>query len=165
MTRPGWDWAAARSATVHCLIGCSIGEVAGMVVGKSAGWSDAATIGLSVGLAFLFGILLATIRIARLGLTGRQAVRIAVVAEVLSISTMEIVDNAVLLAIPGALDEGLTSLTFWAAMAFALGVAFVVTVPVNAWMISRGRGHAHVPHRHPPFSRTQHCVPTEADRT
>lgn len=135
-----------------------------MVVGKSAGWSDAATIGLSVGLAFLFGILLATIRIARLGLSGPQAVRIAVAAEVLSISTMELVDNAVLLAIPGALDEGLTSPTFWAAMAFALGVAFVVTVPVNAWLISRGRGHARVPHQHPSHARAEDSVATEPGR-
>jgi hypothetical protein len=146
---PGWDWTAARSATVHCLIGCSIGEVLGMVIGQSAGWGNLPTIALSVALAFVFGILLATIRITRLGLTGRQAVRIAAAAEFLSISTMELVDNAVLLALPGVLAAGLGTVTFWAAMAFALAVAFVVTVPVNAWLIARGRGHAVVPHHHP----------------
>lgn len=142
-TQP-WDWPSARSATLHCLIGCSIGEVLGLAVGTALGWCAVATIALAVALAFAFGILLAAIRLARLGVGGRRAVRIAVAAEFLSITTMEVVDNAVLLAIPGTLDKGLASASFWASLAFALGVAFVVTLPVNAWLISRGRGHARV---------------------
>lgn len=148
MTLAGWEWSAARAATVHCLIGCSIGELVGMMVGQSAGWSTLTTLALSVALAFVFGILLATLRIARLGFTAGQAARIAAAAEVVSITSMELVDNAVLLLIPGAFNAGPDTLTFWASMAFALALAFIATVPVNAWLISRGRGHALVPHSH-----------------
>ena len=142
------DWAAARAATVHCLVGCSIGEVLGLVIGQSAGWGKAATIALSVGLAFVFGILLATLRIRRGGLGWGRAVRIAVAAEFLSITTMEVVNNAIVLGVPGALDAGLADPLFWGSLAVALAVAFVVTLPVNAWLISRGRGHALSGHHH-----------------
>ena len=142
------DWAAARAATLHCLVGCTIGEVLGMSIGQSAGWSPAATIALSVVLAFFFGILLATRRIVRLGLSWRRAARIAAAAEVVSISVMELVNNTVLVLIPGALDTGPLTPLFWVAMAIALGVAFVVTLPVNAVLIEHGRGHALVPHAH-----------------
>jgi hypothetical protein len=140
--RPRLDWAAARAATVHCLVGCSIGEVLGLVIGQSAGFGKPATIALSVGLAFFFGFLLATTRIRRHGLTWARAARIAVAAEFLSISTMEVVNNGIILAVPGALDAGLGDLLFWGSLAVALAVAFLVTLPVNAWLISRGRGHA-----------------------
>ena len=144
---PALDWAAARSATAHCLVGCAIGEVTGMSIGQAAGWHPASTIALSVGLAFFFGILLATVRIARLGLGWSRALRVAVPAEFLSISVMELVDNVVLVLVPGALHAGPATAFFWGAMAFALAVAFVVTLPVNAWLIARGRGHALV-HQH-----------------
>lgn len=143
-----WDWAAARSATVHCLAGCGLGEVLGMVIGQTLGLHTGVTIALAVALAFFFGILFGVIRIVRLVPGIGRAVRIAVAADVLSISVMEIVDNVVLAAIPGALHAGAGSARFWVAMAIALGVAFVVTLPVNAWLISRGRGHALVPHEH-----------------
>ncbi|GIG28183.1 DUF4396 domain-containing protein [Cellulomonas marina] len=143
---PAPDWTAARSATLHCLLGCTIGEVTGMAIGQGAGWSPVATIALSVALAFVAGIALATVRIARLGLPWRRAVRVAAAAEVVSISVMELVDNLVLAVLPGGLTAGPTTALFWGAMAVALAVAFVVTLPVNALLIARGRGHALVPH-------------------
>ena len=132
----------AISATLHCLTGCAIGEVLGMVLGTWWGWSDGATIALAVGLAFVFGYALTITPVLRSGLPLRQAVKVALAADTVSILTMEIVDNAIMLSIPGAMDSGLTSPLFWGALAVALAVAFVVTVPVNRWLISRGRGHA-----------------------
>ncbi|MGI5523856.1 DUF4396 domain-containing protein [Micromonospora sp. CA-259024] len=140
------EWSMAVSATLHCLTGCAIGEVLGMAIGTAAGLSDSVTIALAVVLAFGFGYALTVRRVVRTGLSWRQAIRIAFVADTLSIAAMELVDNVVLVAVPGAMDAGLTSGTFWLSLAFALAVAFVVTVPVNRWLIARGRGHAVVPH-------------------
>ncbi len=137
----------AISATLHCLTGCAIGEVLGMVIGTALGWGDVATIALAVVLAFFFGYALTMRPVLRSGLSLRQAVRVALAADTVSILVMEIVDNAVLLAVPGAMEAGLTTWLFWGSLAFSLGVAFVVTVPVNRWMIGRGRGHA-VVHAH-----------------
>jgi hypothetical protein len=137
----------AISATLHCLTGCAIGEVLGMVIGTWLGWSDLATIALAVALAFFFGYALTIRPILRSGLPLRQAVKVALAADTVSIAVMEIVDNAMMLAIPGAMDAGLASPLFWGSLAVALAVAFVVTVPVNRWLISRGRGHA-VVHQH-----------------
>ncbi|WP_433832961.1 DUF4396 domain-containing protein [Actinoplanes sp. CA-015351] len=142
----GAGWGMAVSATLHCLTGCAIGEVLGMAIGTTAGLGNGVTIALSVFLAFIFGYALTARRVARTGLPLRQAVRIALVADTLSIAVMEIVDNAVLVALPGAMDAGLGTVTFWLSLGFALAVAFVVTVPVNRWLIARGRGHAVVPH-------------------
>ena len=139
--------ALAVSATLHCLTGCAIGEVLGMVIGTALGWSDWSTVALAVGLAFFFGYLLTVIPVLRSGLPLRQAVKVALVADTVSITVMEVVDNAIMLGIPGAMDAGLGSWLFWGSLAFALAVAFVVTVPVNRWMIGRGRGHA-VVHAH-----------------
>jgi len=136
------SWAAAAQATLHCLTGCAIGEVLGMVIGTSAGLSDGATITLAVALAFVFGYALTIRGVLRVGLPLRRALRIALAADTLSILVMEIVDNAVLLAVPGAMDAGLGSLLFWGALAGALAVAFVVTLPVNHALMGRGRGHA-----------------------
>ncbi len=141
----GWSsvpWSTAVSATLHCLTGCAIGEVLGMVIGTSLGWGNVATIVLAVALAFVFGYALTMYGVLRVGVGFRQALRIALAADTLSIAVMEIVDNAVMVGVPGAMDAGLTSWLFWAALAFALLVAFVVTAPINRWMISRGRGHA-----------------------
>ncbi len=135
------------SATLHCLTGCAIGEVLGVVLGTWWGWSDAATIALAVGLAFLFGYALTIWPVLRSGLPLRTAVTVALAADTVSILVMEVVDNAILLAIPGAMDAGLTSPLFWGSLAVALAVAFVVTVPVNRAMIGRGKGHA-VVHRY-----------------
>jgi hypothetical protein len=132
----------AASATLHCLTGCAIGEVLGMVIGTSIGLSDWATVALAVALAFVFGYALTMRGVLRAGLPVRQALRVALAADTLSIAVMEVVDNAVVLSVPGAMDAGISNALFWLAPAGALAVAFVVTLPVNRWMIGRGRGHA-----------------------
>jgi hypothetical protein len=134
----------AVSATLHCLTGCAIGEVAGVAIGTALGWSDLATIALAVGLAFLFGYTLTSLPLLRAGLAIAAVIPIALAADTLSIATMEVVDNAILLIIPGAMDAGLGTLLFWGSLAFALVIAFVVTVPVNRWLIARGKGHTRV---------------------
>ena len=133
---------AAVSATLHGLTGCAIGEVLGMVIGPALGWGDWATIALSVGLAFVFGYALTVGPVLRSGLSFRAAVKVALAADTVSILVMEVVDNAVLLAVPGAMEAGLDDALFWGSLAFSLAVAFVVTVPVNRALIARGRGHA-----------------------
>jgi hypothetical protein len=136
----------AVSATLHCLTGCAIGEVLGMVIGTALGWSDLQTIVLAVVLAFVFGYALTIGPVLRSGLALGAAIPVALAADTVSITVMEIVDNAVMLLVPGAMEAGLASWLFWGSLAFALAVAFVVTVPVNRWLIGRGRGHA-VVHR------------------
>jgi hypothetical protein len=140
-------WSVAASATLHCLTGCAIGEVLGMVIGTAAGLSNAATIVLAVALAFMFGYGLTMRGVLRAGVGFGAALKVALAADTVSIVVMEIVDNAIVLTVPGAMEAGLASWLFWASLAFALAVAFVVTVPVNRWMIGRGRGHA-VVHAH-----------------
>ena len=137
----------AFSATVHCLTGCAIGEVLGMIIGTALGWSDWQTIALAVVLAFFFGYSLTMLPLLRGGLVLATAVPIAFAADTVSITIMEIVDNAIMLAIPGAMDAGLTNLLFWGSLAFALLVAGAAAYPVNRWLIARGRGHA-VVHEH-----------------
>lgn len=143
-------WSTAVSATLHCLTGCAIGEVLGMVIGTAFGWHNVPTIVLSIALAFVFGYALTMRGVLRAGVGFRQALRVALAADTVSILVMELVDNGVLVVVPGAMDAGLVSWLFWASLAFALAVAFVVTVPVNRWMIGRGRGHAvvHEYHHH-----------------
>ena len=133
---------SAIRATLHCLTGCAIGEVLGMVIGTALGWHNAATVVLSIALAFLFGYSLTITPVLRSGLAFKAALGVALAADTLSITVMEIVDNALMLVIPGAMDAGLTSWLFWGALAFSLAVAFVLTVPVNRVLIRRGRGHA-----------------------
>ena len=136
------SWGIAASATLHCLTGCAIGEVLGMVIGTAAGWHNAATVVLSIALAFFFGYALTMGPVLRAGVSFRQAVGVALAADTVSIAVMEVMDNAFILAIPGAMDAGLASALFWGALAGSLVVAFIVTTPVNRWMISRGKGHA-----------------------
>jgi Domain of unknown function (DUF4396) len=132
----------AARATTHCLIGCGIGEVLGVVIGTALGWSTAATIALAIGLAFVFGYSLTIWPLVASGMALRAALGLALVADTASITVMEIVDNAILLLIPGAMESTLTSPLFWGSLAIALAVAWVVTFPVNRWLIARGRGHA-----------------------
>lgn len=132
----------AFDATKHCLTGCAIGEVLGMVIGTALGLSNALTIALAVVLAFFFGYLLTFIPLMQGGLAFGSAAGITFVADTISITIMETVDNAVLLLIPGAMDAHLTHPLFWGSLAFALAVAFVAAYPVNRWLIARGRGHA-----------------------
>ena len=132
----------AFSATAHCLTGCAIGEVLGLVIGSILGWGNVATIALAVVLAFFFGYSLTMLPLLRSGLALATVLPIAFAADTLSITIMEIVDNLIILIIPGAMEAGLTSLLFWGSLAFALAVAFVAAFPVNRWLIARGRGHA-----------------------
>jgi Domain of unknown function (DUF4396) len=134
----------ALSATLHCLTGCAIGEVAGMVIGTALGFSEWGTVALAVALAFLFGYSLTSLPLLRAGLALGAVVPIAFASDTLSIAVMEIVDNAIVLAIPGAMEEGLDSMLFWGSLSFALAIAGVVAFPVNRWLLARGKGHAAV---------------------
>jgi Domain of unknown function (DUF4396) len=135
-------WGMAAQATLHCLTGCAIGEVLGMVVATAAGWGNGPTIALSVVLAFVFGYALTMRGVLRSGVPLQQAARLALAADTVSIAVMELIDNTVVVAVPGAMDAGLGSARFWLSLAGSLAAAFVVTTPVNRWLISRGRGHA-----------------------
>ena len=130
----------AVKATLHCLTGCAIGEILGMVIATAFGWGDAASIALSVALAFVFGYAL-TFAFVR-------SLRLALAADTISIATMELVDNLFIVLVPGALAAGLADGLFWWSLLASLAVAFVVTVPVNAWLLARGRGHAAVHGHH-----------------
>ena len=134
--------AVAVSATLHCLTGCAIGEIAGMIIGTALGLSNLATIVLSIALAFVFGYALTSYPLLRAGLALAAVVPIALASDTLSIATMEVVDNTIVLLVPGAMDAGLGDLLFWGSLAFALAIAGVVAVPVNRWLIARGKGHA-----------------------
>ena len=138
----------AFSATAHCLTGCAIGEVLGMVIGTALGWGNFSTIALAVVLAFFFGYSLTMLPLLRSGLALSAVLPLALAADTLSITVMEIVDNLVMLMVPGAMEAGLTSLLFWGSLAFALAVAFVAAFPVNRYLIARGRGHAVVHQYH-----------------
>ncbi|MEO6502976.1 MAG: DUF4396 domain-containing protein [Jatrophihabitantaceae bacterium] len=127
---------------MHCLTGCAIGEILGMVIGTALGWSNLQTVVLAIVLAFFFGYALTIRPILRSGLAVAAAIPVALAADTLSITVMEIVDNAIILLIPGAMEAGLSSPLFWGSLAAALAIAFVLTVPVNRWLISRGKGHA-----------------------
>jgi hypothetical protein len=141
-------WAAAAQATLHCLTGCAIGEVAGMVIGTALGLHNIATVVLSVALAFVFGYALTMRGVLRAGVSLKTAFTVALAADTVSIVIMEILDNVVMLTVPGAMNAGLASLLFWASLAFSLVVAFLLTTPVNKWLIGRGRGHAVVHQYH-----------------
>jgi hypothetical protein len=137
----------AASATTHCLTGCAIGEVLGFVIATWRGWGDLATLALAIGLAYAFGYGFTLVPLLRGGLALGMALGLAFAADTLSITVMEIVDNAVIVVIPGAMEAGLGDPLFWASLAFALAVAWVAAFPVNRWLIARGRGHA-VVHAH-----------------
>lgn len=140
----------AVSATLHCLSGCAIGEVLGMVLGTALGLSSGATIALAVLLAFAFGYAFTMAPLLRAGMGVRKAGRLALAADSASIAIMEIVDNVIMLAIPGAMDAPLSSPLFWGSLAAALAIAGLAAFPINRWLIARGRGHAtvHAAHRH-----------------
>ncbi|MCW2711081.1 MAG: hypothetical protein JWR64_2154 [Marmoricola sp.] len=142
MSSVSTSWSTAVSATVHCLTGCAIGEVLGMVLATWWGWSNLASVVLSVALAFFFGYLLTYRSVRRHGVSAGEGVRLALASDTVSITSMEVVDNALLLVIPGAMTAGLLSGLFWLSLAVSLAIAFVLTVPVNRWLIARGRGHA-----------------------
>lgn len=134
----------ALSATLHCLSGCAVGEVLGLVIGSALGWGTGATIALAVTLAFAFGYVFTMVPLIRHGVALPQALRLALVADTASIAIMEIVDNLIMLAIPGAMDAGLDTPLFWGSLSLALVLAGAAAYPVNRWLIARGRGHAAV---------------------
>ncbi len=138
----GGSWSEAARATLHCLTGCAIGEILGLVIGTALGLSTGATIALAIALAFAFGYALTLTPVLRSGVALKAALAVTLAADTVSIAVMELVDNAVVLVIPGAMEAGLASLLFWGSLAISLAVAFVVTVPVNRALIARGRGHA-----------------------
>ncbi|WP_040865008.1 DUF4396 domain-containing protein [Nocardia exalbida] len=135
-------WRMAAMATLHCLTGCAIGEILGMVIGTALGWNNASTMVLAIVLAFVFGYAFTMRGVLRAGLPLAAAVGTALAADTVSITVMEIVDNAVILVVPGAMDAHLDTVLFWTTLALAFAVAFVVTTPVNKWLIGRGKGHA-----------------------
>lgn len=132
----------AASATLHCLTGCAIGEVLGLIIGTLLGWGSLATIALAIGLAFLFGYTLSTLPLRKAGLGFFAALSIVFAADTLSIATMEVVDNLVMLIIPGAMAAGLVDPLFWISMPIALAVAYFAAYPVNLALLKRGKGHA-----------------------
>ncbi|MFD7996233.1 DUF4396 domain-containing protein [Streptomyces mexicanus] len=138
----GTSWRMAALATLHCLTGCAIGEVLGMVVGTAAGLHNAATVVVSVALAFVFGYALTMRGVIRAGVPLRQALKVALAADTVSIAVMELIDNTVMVGVPGAMDAGLADALFWFSLVASLALAFVLTTPVNRWMIGRGKGHA-----------------------
>ena len=132
----------AFTATLHCLTGCAIGEVLGMVIGTALGWGNWPTVALSVALAFLFGYSLTMLPLVRSGVAVGAAIPVALASDTVSIAIMEIVDNAIVLLIPGAIEAGLADVLFWGSLAFSLLAAGAAAYPVNRWLIARGRGHA-----------------------
>jgi hypothetical protein len=147
---PGSLWQSAVQATLHCLTGCAIGEVLGMILATAFGWGNATSIAVAVALAFLFGYALTIRPVLRAGVGFRRAVGVAFASDTVSITTMEIVDNAFILIVPGAIAAGLADGLFWWSLALSLVIAFALTVPVNRWLIARGKGHAvmHEYHHH-----------------
>jgi hypothetical protein len=138
----------AFQATTHCLTGCAIGEILGLVIATALGWHFLPSIALAVVLAFVFGYGLTIGPLLGGGLSFRSALRLALIGDTISIVVMEITDNAVVLAVPGALDASLLDLLFWGSLALSLVIAFVVAFPVNRWLIARGLGHAAVHSHH-----------------
>jgi uncharacterized protein DUF4396 len=139
---------SAVQATLHCLFGCAIGEVLGMIVSTAFGWGDGLSIAISIVLAFFFGYALTLRSVVGAGVGFRRAVSLALASDTVSIATMELVDNAFIVVVPGALAAGLADAVFWWSLAVSLAIAFVVAVPVNHLLISRGRGHAVVHELH-----------------
>ncbi len=146
-TAPGATWSMAIRATLHCLLGCAVGEILGMVIGTALLWSNVPTMALAIGLAFVFGYSFTLFAVVRAGVSLKAAVKIALAADTVSIAVMELVDNAIIALTPGAMDAHLSEGLFWYALLGGFAVAFLVTTPVNKWMIGRGKGHA-VVHAH-----------------
>ncbi|MFG2191177.1 DUF4396 domain-containing protein [Streptomyces sp. NPDC048639] len=136
------DWPTAARATVHCLTGCAIGEIVGMAIGTALAWHNAPTMALAIVLAFLFGYSLTLFAVLRAGLDWKSALKVALAADTVSIAVMELVDNGIIAVTPGAMEAELSDGLFWGALALGFLIAFLITTPVNKWMIGRGKGHA-----------------------
>uniref|UniRef100_UPI001E478B41 DUF4396 domain-containing protein n=1 Tax=Streptomyces sp. DH7 TaxID=2857006 RepID=UPI001E478B41 len=138
----GATWGTAAKATLHCLTGCAIGEILGMVIGTALMWGNVQTMILAIALAFVFGYSFTLFAVLRAGLDFRTALKVALAADTVSIAVMELVDNGIIALTPGAMDAHLSDAVFWTALLGGFAVAFVITTPVNKWMIGRGKGHA-----------------------
>ncbi|MFG3473980.1 DUF4396 domain-containing protein [Streptomyces sp. NPDC047980] len=138
----GATWGTAAKATLHCLTGCAVGEILGMVIGTALMWDNVPTMALAITLAFLFGYSFTMFAVLRAGVSFRSAVKVALAADTVSIAVMELVDNGIIALVPGAMDAHLTDALFWSSLLGGFVVAFVVTTPVNKWLIGRGKGHA-----------------------
>ncbi|GAA0451202.1 DUF4396 domain-containing protein [Streptomyces olivaceiscleroticus] len=138
----GASWGTAVKATLHCLTGCAIGEIVGMAIGTALAWGNVQTMILAIALAFLFGYSLTLFAVRRAGVDLKTAIKIAIAADTVSIAVMELVDNAIIAVVPGAMDAQLSDGLFWSALLGGFAIAFVITTPVNKWMIGRGKGHA-----------------------
>ncbi|CAL9666078.1 DUF4396 domain-containing protein [Streptomyces sp. Tu 3180] len=138
----GASWSTAVKATLHCLTGCAVGEILGMVIGTALLWGNVPTMILAITLAFLFGYSFTLFAVVRAGLSFRAAVKVALAADTVSIAVMELVDNAIIALTPGAMDAHLSDGLFWSALLGGFAVAFMITTPINKWMIGRGKGHA-----------------------
>ncbi|MEU8759417.1 DUF4396 domain-containing protein [Streptomyces sp. NPDC048659] len=138
----GASWPTAAKATLHCLTGCAIGEILGMVIGTALMWGNVETMVLAIALAFVFGYSFTLFAVRRAGLDFKTAVKVALAADTVSIAVMELVDNGIIALVPGAMDAHLSDGLFWSALLGGFAVAFVITTPVNKWMIGRGKGHA-----------------------
>ncbi|MEV0375949.1 DUF4396 domain-containing protein [Streptomyces sp. NPDC050636] len=138
----GASWVTAAKATLHCLTGCAIGEILGMVIGTALLWGNVQTMVLAIALAFVFGYSLTLFAVRRAGLDFKTAIKVALAADTVSIAVMELVDNGIIAIVPGAMDAHLSDGLFWAALLGGFAVAFLITTPVNKWMIGRGKGHA-----------------------
>ncbi len=143
----GASWTTAVRATLHCLTGCAVGEILGMVIGTALAWGNVSTMILAISLAFLFGYSFTLFAVLRSGLSLRAAIKVALAADTVSIAVMELVDNGIIALTPGAMEAGLSEGLFWSSLLGGFAVAFVITTPVNKWMIGRGKGHA-VVHAH-----------------
>ncbi len=139
---PGASWSTAAKATLHCLTGCAIGEILGMVIGTALLWGNVETMILAITLAFLFGYSFTLFAVRRAGLDWKSAIKVALAADTVSIAVMELVDNGIIALTPGAMDAHLSDALFWTALLGGFAVAFLITTPVNKWMIGRGKGHA-----------------------
>ncbi|MGH8412141.1 MAG: DUF4396 domain-containing protein [Pseudomonas sp.] len=146
----------AISATLHCLTGCAIGEILGLIIGQWLGWSNSQTIVLAVILAFIFGYILSLRPVLKAGVALTTALGLVLAADTLSIATMEIVDNAVMAMIPGAMGAGLSNPLFWGSMAASLVAAFIAAFPVNRFLLARGKGHALMHQYHHSGSHEHH---------
>ncbi|NWF24954.1 DUF4396 domain-containing protein [Streptomyces sp. PKU-EA00015] len=138
----GASWGTAAKATLHCLTGCAIGEILGMVIGTALLWGNVPTMALAIALAFLFGYSFTLFAVIRAGLNLKTAIKVALAADTVSIAVMELVDNVIIALTPGAMDAHLSDGLFWSALLGGFAVAFLITTPVNKWMIGRGKGHA-----------------------
>ncbi|ONI49968.1 hypothetical protein STIB_56820 [Streptomyces sp. IB2014 011-1] len=138
----GVTWGAAAKATLHCLTGCAIGEILGMVIGTALLWGNVQTMVLAITLAFVFGYSFTLFAVRKAGLDWKSAIKVALAADTVSIAVMELVDNGIIALTPGAMDAHLSDALFWTALLGGFAVAFVITTPVNKWMIGRGKGHA-----------------------